>query len=61
MGLLTLLAATDVATWHVILSIAAICLFLWGVERLIHQNFVAGAVLIVLAFAVGPGGWSLLS
>lgn len=47
--------------WETILLIAAVVIGIFGVLRLIQRDFVMGAVLIVVALLVGPGGVSLLS
>ena len=47
--------------WDTILWIAAVIIGIFGVLRLIQRDFVYGAVLIVIALLVGPGGVSLLT
>ena len=43
-----------------ILWIIAVIIGIFGVLRLIRGDILIGIVLIVLAFAVGPFGWSIL-
>lgn len=47
--------------WDTILWIAAVIIGIFGVLRIIQRDFVYGAVLIVIALLVGPGGVSLLT
>ncbi|WP_313410104.1 GPGG-motif small membrane protein [Aeromicrobium sp.] len=47
--------------WDLILWIAALIIGIFGVIRLVQRDFVMGAVLIVIALLVGPGGVSLLT
>lgn len=47
--------------WITILSIIAVILAIFGIIRLIQRDFIYGAVLIVLALLVGPGGVSIFS
>ena len=47
--------------WETILWIAAVVIGIFGVMRLLQRDIVMGAVLIVVALLVGPGGVSLLS
>ena len=47
--------------WETILWIAAVIIGIFGVMRLLQRDIVMGAVLIVVALLVGPGGVSLLS
>lgn len=47
--------------WDTILWIAAVIIGIFGVLRLVQRDFVMGAVLIVVALLVGPGGVSLLT
>lgn len=47
--------------WDTILWIAAVIIGIFGVMRIIQRDFVYGAVLIVVALLVGPGGVSLLT
>lgn len=47
--------------WDLILWIAALIIGIFGVLRLVQRDFVMGAVLIVIALLVGPGGVSLLT
>jgi hypothetical protein len=43
-----------------ILWLLAVAIGIWGVVTLVRGQVILGIVLIVLAFAVGPGGWSIL-
>ncbi len=47
--------------WDTILWIAAVIIGIFGVLRLVQRDFIMGAVLIVVALLVGPGGVSLLT
>lgn len=47
--------------WDLILWIAALIIGIFGILRLVQRDFVMGAVLIVIALLVGPGGVSLFS
>lgn len=47
--------------WDTLLWIAAVIIGIFGVLRIIQRDFVIGAVLIVIALLVGPGGVSLLT
>lgn len=47
--------------WDTILWIAAVIIGIFGIMRLIQRDFIMGAVLIVVALLVGPGGVSLLT
>ncbi|MDN4479356.1 GPGG-motif small membrane protein [Demequina sp. SO4-13] len=47
--------------WDTILWIAAVIIGIIGIVRLIQRDFVMGAVLIVVALLVGPGGVSLFT
>ncbi len=47
--------------WDTILWIAAVIIGIFGVLRLVQRDFVYGAVLIVVALLVGPGGVSLFT
>ena len=47
--------------WDTILWIAAVIIAIFGIMRLIQRDFIMGAVLIVVALLVGPGGVSLLT
>ncbi len=40
-----------------LLWILAVIIGIWGVVTLIRGQVLLGIVLIVAAFAVGPGGW----
>lgn len=41
--------------------IAAVIIGIFGIIRLVQRDFVMGAVLIVIALLVGPGGVSLFT
>lgn len=47
--------------WETILWIAAVIIGIFGIIRLIQRDFIMGAVLIVVALLIGPGGVSILS
>ncbi len=47
--------------WDLILWIAALIIGIFGILRLVQRDFVMGAVLIVIALLVGPGGVSLFT
>lgn len=47
--------------WDTILWIAAVIIGVFGIIRLVQRDFVMGAVLIVVALLVGPGGVSLFT
>lgn len=47
--------------WDTILVIAAVIIGIFGIIRLVQRDFVMGAVLIVIALLVGPGGVSLFT
>ncbi|HZK35584.1 MAG: hypothetical protein JJE02_04280 [Propionibacteriales bacterium] len=47
--------------WATILWIAAVIIGIFGIMRLIQRDFIMGAVLIVVALLVGPGGVSLFT
>ncbi len=47
--------------WDTILWIAAVIIGIFGIVRLVQRDFVMGAVLIVVALLVGPGGVSLFT
>lgn len=42
-----------------IFVVVAVLLALWGVVQLFAGDVLWGVLLLVLACAVGPGGWSL--
>lgn len=44
-----------------VLTIIAVVLFVVGVVQLIQKQWIFGAVLIVLAFLVGPAGVSIFN
>ena len=41
----------------VVASIIALVLAIWGIVTLLRGGVIAGIVLLILACAVGPGGW----
>ena len=43
-----------------LLWILAVILVIAGIVQLFKRNILWGVVLIVVGFAVGPGGWSVL-
>lgn len=47
--------------WETILWIAAVVIGVFGVIRIVQRDFLWGAVLIVVALLVGPGGVSIFS
>lgn len=47
--------------WATILWIAAVIIGIFGIIRLLQRDFIMGAVLIVIALLVGPGGVSLFT
>lgn len=47
--------------WDTILWIASVIIAIFGIIRLVQRDFVMGAVLIVIALLVGPGGVSLFT
>ncbi|MFV0632692.1 GPGG-motif small membrane protein [Demequina sp.] len=47
--------------WDTILWIAAVIIGIIGVIRIVQKDFLWGAILIVIALLVGPGGVSLLT
>ncbi len=47
--------------WDTILWIAAVIIGIFGIIRLVQRDFVMGAVLIVIALLIGPGGVSLFT
>ena len=47
--------------WDTILWIAAVVIGIFGVMRLVQRDFIMGAVLIVVALLVGPGGVSVFT
>lgn len=44
-----------------ILWLIALVIGIYGVLRIVKGDLIIGVVLIVVALAVGPGGWSVLS
>lgn len=44
-----------------ILWIIAVVIAIYGVLRLVRGDILIGIVLLVVAAAVGPGGWSVLT
>ncbi len=53
--MLALLAANNGLV--VVASIIALVLAIWGIVTLLRGGVIAGIVLLILACAVGPGGW----
>lgn len=47
--------------WATILWIAAVVIGIFGIIRLVQRDFVMGAVLIIVALLVGPGGVSIFT
>lgn len=47
--------------WDTILWIAAVILFIAGVVRIVQKDVLWGAILIVLALLIGPGGVAIIS
>ena len=45
----------------VILLIIAAIIAIYGVLRLVRGDILIGIILLVVAAAVGPGGWSVFS
>lgn len=43
-----------------LLWILAVILVIAGIVQLFKRNILWGVVLIVVGFAVGPGGWSVI-
>ena len=43
-----------------LLWILAVILVITGIVQLFKRNILWGVLLIVVGFAVGPGGWSVL-
>ncbi|MBI4259464.1 MAG: hypothetical protein HY658_02755 [Actinobacteria bacterium] len=43
-----------------VLWIIAVIIGIWGLGMLFRGAVLAGILLIVLAFAIGPGGWFIL-
>ena len=43
-----------------LLWILAVILVITGIVQLFKRNILWGVVLIVVGFAVGPGGWSVI-
>lgn len=43
-----------------ILWIIAVVIAIYGVLRLVRGDILIGIILLVVAAAVGPGGWSIL-
>lgn len=44
-----------------LLWILAVILVIWGIITLFHGGVILGIVLIVVGFAVGPGGWTVFN
>ena len=51
----------DPATWHMILFVIALCLFVAGAFRFAERQWVTGIILWICAALVGPGGISLFT
>ena len=49
-----LTAATSTILW-----VAAVVLVIWGIVTMVRGAFLMGLVLIIIGFAVGPGGWTI--
>ncbi|MCW2752517.1 MAG: hypothetical protein JWR83_3627 [Aeromicrobium sp.] len=47
--------------WELILWVVAVIIGVFGVLRILQRDFIYGAVLIVVALLVGPGGVSIFS
>jgi len=54
MTLAKLGAATGTILWLV-----AVVLVIWGIVTLVRGALLAGLILIILGFAIGPGGWTI--
>jgi hypothetical protein len=44
-----------------LLWILAVILVIWGIITLFKGSVILGIILIVIGFAVGPGGWSIFN
>ncbi len=44
-----------------LLSILALVIAIYGIVRIVHGDILWGILLLVLACAVGPGGWSIFT
>ena len=44
-----------------ILSILALVIAIYGIVRIVQGDILWGIVLLVIACAVGPGGWSIVA
>lgn len=53
-------SAGYVVTMGFLLWIAAVILVIAGIVTLFKGSIILGIVLIVVGFAVGPGGWSVI-
>lgn len=42
----------------IVLTVLAVILALWGITAIVQGAVLWGIILLVLACAVGPGGWS---
>jgi multisubunit Na+/H+ antiporter MnhG subunit len=47
------------ARMGLVLTVIAVILAIWGVLNILGGHLIWGILLIVLACAVGPGGWSI--
>lgn len=56
-----LLAASDLAAYHFLLSLLAIALAVYGIVLLVRGSILAGIGCIIAAILVGPGGISIFS
>jgi hypothetical protein len=45
----------------VILLIIAVIIAIYGILRIVRGDILLGIVLLIVAAAVGPGGWSVFS
>jgi hypothetical protein len=44
-----------------LLSLIALVLVIAGIVKIVKGDILVGVILIVLACAVGPGGWSIVA
>jgi hypothetical protein len=54
MTLAKLGAATSTILW-----VVAVVLVIWGIVTLVRGALLVGLLLIILGFAIGPGGWTI--
>lgn len=45
----------------IVLWIIAVILAIWGVMQILAGQLIVGIILLILAAAVGPGGWSIFN